>query len=181
MDFPSTHPIYLGYRSIVSLTQKSGPAKPSRVDDAWRLRNAGRILDNAVVRFESRVLALMGQAGYTQTRLSHVNLTRHLDLDGTRITELARRARMTNAAMTELIDQCEGLGLVYRESDPTDGRARLVMFTASGRLWLAAFGKALRKAERELVREIGEPAVAALFGPIAHYAEAVQSLGAEKT
>ena len=145
--------------------------------DGWRLHNAGRILSNAVTRFEARVLALMEQAGYTGTRLSHVNLTRHLDLEGTRITELARRARMTNAAMTELIDQCEQLGLVQREADPADARARVVCFTEEGRLWLTAFGKALQKAERELVREIGEPAAQALFGPIAGYADAVLSIG----
>lgn len=144
----------------------------------WRLHNAGRILGNAVIRFETRVLTLMDQAGYGSTRLSHVNLTRHLDLEGTRITELARRARMTNAAMTELIDQCEQLGLVQREADPADARARVVRFTREGQLWLAAFGKALRKAERELVREIGEPAAQALYGPLAAYAEAVQSIGA---
>ena len=147
----------------------------------WRLHNAGRILSNAVTRFEARVLALMEQAGYTSTRLSHVNLTRHLDLEGTRITELARRARMTNAAMTELIDQCEQLGLVQREADPADARARVVRFTEEGQLWLAAFGKALRKAERELVREIGEPAAQALYGPMAAYADAVLSIGAGKT
>ncbi|MEK9950740.1 MAG: MarR family transcriptional regulator [Curvibacter sp.] len=149
--------------------------------DGWRLYNAGRILGDALTRFEGRVLALMEQAGYAGTRLSHVNLTRHLDLAGTRITELARRARMTNAAMTELIDQCEQLGLVSRETDPTDARARVVRFTAEGQLWLAAFGKALQKAERELVHEIGEPAAQALYGPIAAYAGAVRSIGADPT
>jgi DNA-binding MarR family transcriptional regulator len=160
----------------VSVTRKKSAVHKAAAD-GWRLHNAGRILGNALVRFETRVLALMEQAGYTQTRLSHVNLTRHLDLTGTRITELARRAHMTNAAMTELIDQCEQLGLVLREPDPSDARVRVVRFTEEGRLWLAAFGKALRKAERELVREIGDPAAQALYGPLAAYSDAVQSIG----
>jgi DNA-binding MarR family transcriptional regulator len=163
----------------VSVAKKTSTVR--KASDAWRLHNAGRILGNAVTRFEARVLALMEEAGYTGTRPSHVNLTRHLDLEGTRITELARRARMTNAAMTELIDQCEQLGLVLREADPADARARVVRFTEEGRLWLAAFGKALQKAERELVREIGEPAAQALYGSIACYADAVQSIGAGQT
>ena len=49
--------------------------------DAWRQVNAGRVLGDAVTRFESRVLELMATAGHAQTRLSHVNLTRHLDLE----------------------------------------------------------------------------------------------------
>src|SRR3990167_8447977 len=128
------------------------------------MHSAGRVLGNALTRFEARVLELMAQAGHAQTRLPHINLTRHLDRGGTRITVLARRANMTNAAMTELIDQCEGLGLVIGLADPSDRRARVVNFTDAGQVWLAAFSRALKKAERELVEEIGADAAATLFG-----------------
>jgi DNA-binding MarR family transcriptional regulator len=151
-------------------------SKPHSPKDAWRLGNAGRILGNAVTRFEARVLELMADAGHADTRLPHVNLTRHLDLEGTRITELARRAHMTNAAMTELIDQCEVLGLVVREVDASDKRARTVQFTDAGRAWLAAFGKAVKKAERELLAEIGPEAAAVLLQDLARYAGAVESI-----
>lgn len=159
------------------VVKKGKTPAPQLGAQGWRLQNAGRVLGDALVRFEGRVLALMERAGYTDTRLSHVSLTRHLDLGGTRITELARRARMTNAAMTELVDQCEHLGLVRREPDPADGRVRRVCFTEEGRDWLEAFGRALRQAERELRREIGADAAAMLFGPLADYAAAVQSIG----
>lgn len=162
----------------MSAAQKGKPPRATRAAQEWRRHNAGRILGDALIRFESRVLALMARAGYTETRLSHVNLTRHLDLEGTRITELARRARMTNAAMTELVDQCERLGLVLREPDPADGRVRRVCFTQAGRRWLQAFGRSLRQAERELQREIGTEAAALLYGPLAAYAAEVQSLAA---
>jgi DNA-binding MarR family transcriptional regulator len=142
------------------------------------MHNAGRVLGNALTRFETRVLELMAQAGHAQTRLPHINLTRHLDLQGTRITVLAQRAHMTNAAMTELIDQCEALGLVVRLSDPADRRARIVNFTDAGRLWLTAFAKALKKAERELVDEVGADAAATLFDALARYAGVVDSIGA---
>lgn len=150
------------------------PRRPA--PDAWRLANAGRVLGDAVTRFESRVLELMASAGHAETRLSHVNLTRHLDLGGTRITELARRARMTNAAMTELIDQCEALGLVVREVDPSDKRARTVRFTDAGREWLTAFGKAVKKAERELLKEIGPEAAGVLLQGLARYGGTVESI-----
>jgi DNA-binding MarR family transcriptional regulator len=140
------------------------------------LHNAGRILSNAVTRFEARVLELVSQAGHAGTRPPHINLTRHLDLEGTRITELARRANMTNAAMTELIDQCEQLGLVVRREDPSDGRARIVVFTDEGKVWLGAFGRALRKAEKELLAEIGEEATTVLLGRLARYAGVIESI-----
>lgn len=151
-------------------------SKSLRARDAWRLGNAGRVLGDAFTRFEARVLELMADSGHGQTRLSHVNLTRHLDLAGTRITELARRARMTNAAMTELIDQCETLGLVVREVDASDKRVRTVHFTEAGREWLVAFGKAVKKAERELFAEIGPEAAAVLLEGLGRYAGAVESI-----
>ncbi len=152
------------------------PQLRRRAPDAWRLGNAGRVLGNAVTRFESRVLELMAAAGHADTRLSHVNLTRHLDLEGTRITELARRARMTNAAMTELIDQCESMGLVVREADPADKRARTVRFTEAGREWLKAFGLAVKKAEREMLKEIGPEAAEVLLQGLGRYGGTVESI-----
>lgn len=139
-------------------------------DYTWRRHNPGRVLDNALRRFEDRVMALMLATGHNRTRRAHVNLTRHLDLEGTRITELARRAAMTNAAMTELIDHCVEWGLVERVPDPQDKRARVVHFTASGLVWLADFGRAVEQAQREMRLVMGDAAMAVLMGDLASYA-----------
>lgn len=125
---------------------------------AWRFKNAGRVMHSALHRFENRVLQLMDEMGFSQTRPTHINLTRHLDLEGTRISLLAERAAMTTAAMSELIDQCEKLGLVKRHPDPTDKRARIVRFTPYGFDWLDAFGNSLKKAEMEMADEVGQDA-----------------------
>jgi DNA-binding MarR family transcriptional regulator len=141
------------------------------LDESWRTRNAGRVLGNALRRFEERVLALMADSGYTQTRRSHVNFTRHLDLEGTRITELARRAAMTSAAMTELVDQCVEMGLVERVEDASDKRVRIVRFTPWGRKWLAAFGRAVTIAESELASEVGARNLSVLLNAMRRYGE----------
>jgi DNA-binding MarR family transcriptional regulator len=143
---------------------------------AWRQSNPGRVLSNALRRFEDRVIELLCLAGYSTTRAPHVNLTRHLDLDGTRMTELARRARMTNAAMTELIDQCETLGLVERVADLSDRRVRVVMFTPHGREWLTAFGEAVGQAELELVESIGPRAMDKVMGRLQRYGAEVDPI-----
>ena len=114
-------------------------------------------------------MTLMTEHGHMRTRRSHVNLTRHLDADGTRITELARRAAMTNAAMTELIDQCEALGLVERIADPSDKRVRIVRFTPAGEKWLNDFGRAVVQAQREMAAEVGQEALAKVLGALAAY------------
>lgn len=147
------------------------PTQKARTDERWRTDNVGRLLTNALRRFEDRVMALLIEAGYEQTRGWHVNLTRHLDLEGTRITKLARRAAMTNAAMTELVDQCEAIGLVERKVDPTDKRARVVCFTPLGEQWLTDFGRAVARAQQEMLDEVGNPAMDTLLTALKHYGD----------
>ncbi|WP_246012890.1 MarR family winged helix-turn-helix transcriptional regulator [Pigmentiphaga humi] len=136
----------------------------------WRTHNPGRVLSGALRRFEQRVMDLMSEAGHSETRRWHVNLTRHLDLDGTRITDLARRSAMTNAAMNELIGQCEDMGLVERVADPADKRARIVRFTGVGLAWLDAFGRAVAVAQQEMEDEIGSGGMTVLLKDLAGYA-----------
>ncbi|MEY2782173.1 MAG: hypothetical protein RLZZ134_232, partial [Pseudomonadota bacterium] len=45
--------------------------------------------------------------------------------------------------------------LVTRVADLRDGRARLVCFTPTGLAWLAAFRKAVARAEDEFRAEVG--------------------------
>ncbi|MET4312530.1 DNA-binding MarR family transcriptional regulator [Bradyrhizobium sp. RT4b] len=96
------------------------------------------------------MLELMSARGHVATRIAHVGLTRNLDVEGTRLPELARRASMSKQAMGELVDQCAELGLLDRVSDPSNRRARIVMFTpAAGLKWLNAFRDAVDIAGRK--------------------------------
>ncbi|MGC2779915.1 MAG: MarR family transcriptional regulator [Bradyrhizobium sp.] len=147
--------------------RKAPPA--GRTGTAWRHANIGRLLNNAVRRFESRVLELMATSGHGETRIAHVGLTRNLDVEGTRLTELARRASMSKQAMGELVDQCSELGLVAREADPRDRRARLVRFTPAGLRWLEAFRDAVDVAEREMRAELGKAAMDAIVQGLSAY------------
>ncbi|MDP2988242.1 MAG: hypothetical protein Q8N64_16740, partial [Hydrogenophaga sp.] len=63
-----------------------------------------------------------------------------------------------------------------REVDVSDKRARTVQFTDAGREWLAAFGRAVKKAERELLTEIGPEAAALLLQGLGRYAGTVESI-----
>jgi DNA-binding MarR family transcriptional regulator len=122
----------------------------------WRRNNIGRLLNEAVTRFETRVLSLLAEKGYGEVRLVHINVTRNLDIEGTRSTDLAQRASMTKQAMGELVEQCVGLGLVTRERDPADGRAKIVRFTKAGRDFLDRFRQAVATAQAEMGERLGE-------------------------
>jgi DNA-binding MarR family transcriptional regulator len=123
---------------------------------AWRHANIGRLLNNAVRRFEARVLELMNERGHAETRIAQLSLMRNLDVEGTRLTELAKRASISKQAMGELVDQCTELGLVDRMADPADGRARIVKFTRAGLIWLDALRDAINVAESEMRDELGK-------------------------
>lgn len=144
-------------------------AEISTPKTAWRHGNIGRLLNNAVRRFESRVLDLMTESGHDATRIAHISLTRNLDVEGTRLTELARRASMSKQAMGELVDQCESLGLVTRMVDRTDRRARIVAFTPAGLIWLDAFRAAVDLAEHEMRLELGDDAMEILAVGLGKY------------
>jgi DNA-binding MarR family transcriptional regulator len=139
--------------------------------DGWRHSNIGRLLNNSVRRFEARVLELLWRHPYPNVRLSHIQLTRNLDVAGTRITELARRADITKQAMGELVAQCEALGLVLRTPDPQDGRAAIIMFTPLGLEWLSLFRSAITQAEKEMREELGYLRVDAIAAALKTYSE----------
>ena len=146
---------------------------------AWRHANVGRLLNNAGRRFEARVLELMSEQGHAETRIAHVNPTRNLDVEGTRLTELARRASMSKQAMGELVDQCMELGLVERKADPSDGRARIITFTRTGLNWLDAFREAVDVAEREMRTELGKAAMDTILKGLAAYGAKFDTLDDE--
>lgn len=136
------------------------------LEDGWRQTHLGRLLGHAMRRFDERVLQLMAQdpevplalsnlAARGQVGAAHVHITRHLTLRGSRLQELATSAGMSKQAMGKLVDQCEAWGLVTREADTRDGRAKLVRFTPAGLAWLQGFQRAVTQAETELRQAVG--------------------------
>ena len=67
--------------------------------------------------------------GHRSVRPKHGAVFANVDRQGTRPSELARRAGMTKAAMGELVSELQRVGYVRRVIDPTDRRARLVVPT----------------------------------------------------
>ena len=147
------------------MTDRLPPVTPPH--DAWRQTHLGRLLGQAMRQFDERVLQLMARdvavplalsnlAARDQVSAAHIHITRHLSLQGDRLTDLAQTAGMTKQSMASLVDQCEAWGLVTRAPDPLDARARLVRFTDTGLLWLQAFEKAVAQAEQEFRDAVGK-------------------------
>ena len=143
----------------------------------------GRLLGNALRRFDARVLELMAQdeelplkwsnyAGRGVVTAAQVHMVRHLPEQGARLKDMAQSAGLTKQAMKSLIDQCEAMGLVRRvgaeggqkggRSVPLDRREKWIHYTEQGMFWRGAFYRAVQAAEKECEQELGEAVVAVM-------------------
>lgn len=117
---------------------------------AWRLQHSARLLLQNYTVYEKLTLAALRAAGFEGLKHLHLNVIRHVDLDGTRMAELARRMHVTKAATTALIAQCERDGYVTVEVDREDARARLVRFSKKGQRLMARFKNIVTAVEAEI-------------------------------
>jgi DNA-binding MarR family transcriptional regulator len=103
------------------------------------------------------LLDALEERGWSDVRPGHLAVFLHIDRrSGTRLTELARRARITKQAMMLLVDDLESRGYVRRVDDPSDGRARVVRLTARGRRAVADGRRVVQATEVRLRRELGD-------------------------
>jgi DNA-binding MarR family transcriptional regulator len=153
----------------------------------WRQVHLGRLLGHAMRRFDARVLHLMAHnvdvplalsnlAARAQVSAAHIHITRHLSLQGSRLSELAESAGMTKQAMGDLVTQCEAWGLVQRTPDPQDARARRIVFTETGLAWLRAFEQAVAQTETEFKQEVGADVATVVSLGLEAYAGAYSDL-----
>lgn len=82
--------------------------------------------------FVREVLGAVHRRGHREVTEALLALLRTLELDGSRLTEVAAAARVTKQSMRALVDRAEAMGLVERAPDPSDGRARVILFSRAG-------------------------------------------------
>ncbi|AKU92088.1 MarR family winged helix-turn-helix transcriptional regulator [Vulgatibacter incomptus] len=124
-------------------------------------QSVGQLLFRAARLWNEQAI-LRVQATRPSIRMAHTQLLPHLDLDGTKLTELAARVGTSKQAVGELVDDLEEQGLLERIPDPSDRRAKRVRFTRAGRKELLAGLEVLVRVESELREELGSRRMDAL-------------------
>lgn len=120
-----------------------------------RWASLGRLLGFASGVFNHRVIERIRTRGHPKVGPPHSALTRSMDLDGTRITTLARRAGVTKQAMGRIVREMAELGYVKVAADPTDGRAKLVTYTRRGLRLASEIVDAAEAVEAEYAAALG--------------------------
>jgi DNA-binding MarR family transcriptional regulator len=86
----------------------------------------------------------------------------HLSLAGISQSLLAERLGMSKQAVQQSLDHLERLGLVRRDPDPVDKRAKYAVLTEAGLFALEARRDAEREVERRWRDELGKKTVTRL-------------------
>ncbi|MGF1510306.1 MAG: MarR family transcriptional regulator [Myxococcota bacterium] len=65
-------------------------------------------------------------------RASHTALFPHIAFEGSRLTEVAHALGISKQAVAQLVDELVEMGVLERKADPTDGRAKRIVFARGG-------------------------------------------------
>lgn len=79
---------------------------------------------------EIRLMEAAWAAGLTDITIAQLRLMARMGPNGSRISDLAEQALVAKQTATALVDRLEQAGYVERVPDPSDGRVRIVRFTA---------------------------------------------------
>jgi DNA-binding MarR family transcriptional regulator len=115
----------------------------------------GQLLVHTTRHFQTELYRRLAEAGLEGLRVPHTHVSAYIEADGSRLTELARKARMTVPAMLELVDDLERLGYAERRPDPLDRRAKLIVMTAKGWDSMRLGQGIIRELENEYADAIG--------------------------
>jgi DNA-binding MarR family transcriptional regulator len=110
-----------------------------------------------------KLFARLRELGFEHVREGHGCVFGFIDLEnGSRLTELAERARLTKQAVGEAVAELEELGYAERLPDPTDRRAKIIKLTPRGVDACLTGRRIFADIESEWADQIGEDLVASL-------------------
>jgi DNA-binding MarR family transcriptional regulator len=146
-------------------------------DVAYKLsNNLVRLLLEFSKDFERRVLKQLQERGHDQIRPSHSILFSNLGLGAVRVTELAKRAQVTQQAMGKMLKEVERIGYITREIDTVDRRAKEIRLTAKGIQMVEESMEVVEEVRRYYAQRIGDNELDQLENQLR---EAVKKIGLE--
>ncbi len=105
--------------------------------------------------FEVMLIERQRASGYADLTVAHTAVFSVIDLAGTPIGMLARRAGVTKQAMSQLVEDLVAKGYVERREDPADRRSRLVVLTDKGMGAIRSGRQHIRQIESGYRRVLG--------------------------
>jgi len=101
--------------------------------ESIRQNNLGIMLVSLIEDYETRLRQAYAESGFGDVRRSHGYVLRNLEQQGSRVTDIARRAGITKQTAGKIVQELQRLGYVTVEGVSGDNRVRLVSFSPRGR------------------------------------------------
>ena len=129
-----------------------------------------RLLLRVLRRFEEALQERLHADDFDDVTVAQTNVLRHLNPEGMRQSELAHDAGISKQAASQAVRALQSRDLVRVEQDPTDARARRVVYTERGQAlihcaidhigalegeWMSALGEAEYRQLRSLLQQLG--------------------------
>ena len=115
----------------------------------------GQLLAWLLREFRAELSAPAAEHGYADMRQPHLHIFGNVGVDGIRLTDLAGRAQLSLATVSELVSNLQDLGYLERRADGTDKRAKLIFPTPRGRQALDDAGDRVAQIEEHWSQIVG--------------------------
>jgi DNA-binding MarR family transcriptional regulator len=124
----------------------------------WGERESGLgiLAARLLLAIQDELYARLDDAGHGELTRLHGAVIAHLDEEGTRATELARRSGRHKQIIGRIVDELEALGYVERRPERADRRAKLVVPTERGREVMRVSDEIIRDIEGRLAEVHGD-------------------------
>ncbi|MBN8418046.1 MAG: winged helix DNA-binding protein [Verrucomicrobia bacterium] len=149
---------------------------PSPSSFPEQARTLGALLRLPYHRLSKRLYAEMAASGFGEIRPSHSVVFRHLSPEGSRLTDLAEVSGLTKQSMAYLVEYLAKHDYVTVAADPVDRRAKRVLLTKRGHVFMKALLAASSRLEDELGKKIGRTKLQNLRTALADLDEAIMTL-----
>ncbi|MEP6648553.1 MAG: MarR family transcriptional regulator [Lapillicoccus sp.] len=148
-------------------------AGPNRVNPfLGRPTPLGSLMTAAGQRLAQELNTALSEAGFPDVRAAHAPVFMAIDPEGTRITELAGRTKMTKQAVGELVRYLETRGYLTVSLDAKDARVRRVGLTDTGWRAIATGERVIAEFDAWLEQSIGAAQVERLRATLTAIADA---------
>ena len=137
-----------------------------------RQRNLGRRLMLSYRFFEHACLSALQELGFGDIRMTHLTILPHISERGVRTTKIATAANLTKQAISQLTVELEAADYVESIADPSDRRAKLIVFTDKGKRLLRSLPVVLHRGEKSIETIIGVESVDEIYRDLGKVADA---------
>lgn len=137
--------------------------------------NLGLLADRLTTALQDALRDELTGPGHDRIGPRHRAVLAHLEPEGNRAIDLARRCGQHKQVIGTLVDDLESLGYVRRGPDPSDRRAKLVIPTDLGLRQTSQIDATMQKIEHRLADALGEQQYQDFKGSFAKVADVLMS------